>query len=489
MLLEALKGQKIEEWEDEKSNDDEVSQSWFNHMVENRKYEDYTWQWEWESNPTTYVVRAMPYLNDLLLSQEVNKGHEVFLNKTLEIKGKIRVWEWEDGSCSVLINQNPYAWVQEFLGLNSDWKKAGIKIKNTELKWQGGKQMHWIALEVDQKGILMKELLSMLIMPQEEGLMGGKEWLPGVRSGIMKMGEVISKKELSPEGIEQFMIKGLQEKLKSKVNGWIKKYETITTKGEPISAVWHESIREFIYLSGCLPYRDVGIAAFSMFKPVLFKEMSSQEWRVAAESLNEMKIKNELKAEKIEGLCKTKELKQTLPMFLMRYHHEDRGPLAIAVKNVQDSKEYFKKEKEKTGIAARIKTEHPLKRRMKVIEDSMENSSEFAVQYYCALALCVAEYEMEEGFNNLDEMADFFMMAIPKLDEKVIEAMGWFARLAYDLGEGFVEKEAIVEAILKSVKRAPWEKERKSSSIENEWSSETWAIQMIKSKIEEYFKN
>jgi hypothetical protein len=118
------------------------------------------------------------------------------------------------------------------------------------------------------------------------------------------------------------------------------------------------------------------------------------------------------------------------------------------------------------------------------------SSVEFSTQYGTSLALYAALWAKESGFADIALQARAVVRTMRGAGEISMECFGWFARLMYEFGGGFIPKEDIAKALQKEMedaaKIADEEKRRGGKiSIENEWSG-NWGAELAGRKVREY---
>ena len=233
-----------------------------------------------------------------------------------------------------------------------------------------------------------------------------------------------------------------------------------------------------------------------MSKPNLYGQYPKSYWQKALVQIHEvLRPLKEGESPEIDAIVGAtshlgSDVSTQIAHFMYRYHRSG-GAKSLAHRVLEQNKmKVVEESKVKTGLAALInKKEDP------VSDESREatraaSSIEFAVQYGSAMALNTALWGLEAAFQNPELQARVYLRSMRGAGEISLESFGWFARLMFELSDGFLTKQIVEEVLMSEMEKVSALAEELKArggkiGLENEWSGK-WGLPLARRKVREY---
>lgn len=449
------------------------------------------------------VVQKIYAGMDYEQSCEFNKDLSPLEALQADSVGHFALWAFDDGSAWISLKLHEREVAASVIEASSMEGKAKIAKGVWELWCPGlGPLGAQIGAKLMAAGKARRDLCA--LTPEEalalakclpSGWSEGSSWAAGVSIKALSSGAQTTPAEFTKQAIKA-LGRGKEEQLKL---GMRKMDEMRKEREARMKIHWRDAMCIFMSQAQALPAYDGGMAPFLMSKPGLFGQYPMPVWRkMFGEISDQVKILADGESPDIAAVERAsailgQETSSQLAHFLYR-HHRAGGAKQTAKKVFEQAKERILAEAGRgprgTGLAAAVR-----EREIASTEDRRESSKaassvEYSTQYGAAIALLAALWAKETGFSDISMQARLVARIMRGEGEISMECFGWFAKLMFEFGEGFVEREDIARALQKEMEeiaRLAEEEKRRGGkiSIENEWSG-NWGAELAGRKVREY---
>lgn len=436
-------------------------------------------------------------------ARELNQDLSALETLQADAVGHFAMWAFEDGS----------AWIS--LKLHESEVAAGVvEASRLEAKAKVAKSLWemWcpgsgpLGAQVGQKLMMAsKARRDLCALTAEEaralakclpsGWSEGAGWGPGVQIKALSSGTHLTPAEFTKQALKAL---GRGKEAQAKL-GMRKMDEMRKAREARMKIHWRDAMCIFMSQAQALPAYDGGMAPFLMSKPGLFGQFPMPVWRkMFGEISEQVKALGDGESPEIAGIerCSSilgAEASSQLAHFLYRYHRAG-GAKQAAKRVFEQAKERILAEAGKAagkqGLAAAVREREIVGNEDRRESAKAASSVEYSTQYGAAIALQAALWAKESGFADISMQARLVARTMRGEGEISMECFGWFAKLMFEFGEGFVEREAIAKALQKEMdeaaRLAEEEKRRGGKiTIENEWSG-NWGAELAGRKVREY---
>lgn len=302
---------------------------------------------------------------------------------------------------------------------------------------------------------------------------------------------------VSPESFKDSLSNSLNKNKQQLRDNAQKRLDEIKKEQEAkLKTPWHDTVIEWIKNIDSVPVYDGGLVGFLMSKPNLYGQYPKSYWQRALKQLNSvLQVLKEGDSPELDSIIAAtshlgSDVSNQIAHFMYRFHRTG-GAKSLSLRVLEQNKARILEEsKIKTGLAALInKKDDPVSEETRESTRSA-SSIEFAVQYGSSMALNSALWGLETAFQSPHLQARVFLRSMRGAGEISLESFGWFARLMYELSDGFLSKQAVEEILMDEMKKvSDLEEEMRlrggKIGLENEWSGK-WGMPLARRKVREY---
>lgn len=350
-------------------------------------------------------------------------------------------------------------------------------------------------LQLNQKELLLplsKQELEELIYCLPSQYSKEKDWQKG-----LCVKNHFNGNNVSPESFKDALASALAKNKQQLRDSAQKRLDEIKKEQEAkLKTPWHDTVIEWIKNIDSAPIYDGGLVGFLMSKPNLYGQYPKSYWQRALKQLNSvLKVLKEGDSPELDAIIAAtshlgSDVSNQIAHFMYRFHRTG-GAKSLSFRVLEQNKaKILEESKVKTGLAALInKKEDPVSEETRESTRSA-SSIEFAVQYGSSMALNSALWGLETAFQAPHLQARVFLRSMRGAGEISLESFGWFARLMYELSDGFLTKQVVEEILMDEMKKvSDLEEEMRirggKIGLENEWSGK-WGMPLARRKVREY---